>query len=244
VINADDRFAPLWRELSAGTRQIDFGLEQPAAVTGAYRLAGFESEIVLKTPHGEAPGRVPAPGVHNVRNALAAAAAATALDIPLEVITAGLRSFGGIKGRLQRKQGVSGAVVIDDTYNANPESSRAAIDVLAEAPGTRLFIFGDMGELGSDAPRMHAGVGAHAKAAGIERLFTLGEHAVHACEAFGARARHFDRIEDLLDELAGAVQPGTTVLVKGSRFMRMERVVDALVSEREETGERREERHP
>jgi UDP-N-acetylmuramoyl-tripeptide--D-alanyl-D-alanine ligase len=243
VINADDRFAPLWRELSAGRRQIDFGLEQPAAVTGTYRLAGFESEIVLKTPHGEAPARLPAPGVHNVRNALAAAAAATALDVPLEIIAAGLESFGGIKGRLQKKQGVRNALVIDDTYNANPESTRAAIDVLADAPGTRLFIFGDMGELGADAPRMHAGIGAHAKAAGIERMFTLGEHSACASEAFGAGARHFDRIENLLDEVPTAVQPGMSVLVKGSRFMRMERIVDFLV-DREERGDMREEKKP
>jgi UDP-N-acetylmuramoyl-tripeptide--D-alanyl-D-alanine ligase len=242
VINGDDRFAPLWRTLAGSRRRIEFGIDHPAEVTATFRLAGFDTEIVLKTPAGEASLRLPAPGVHNVRNALAAAACAIALDVPLAVIAAGLERFAGIKGRLQRKTGRQGAVVIDDTYNANPESARAAIDVLAEAPGTRLFIFGDMGELGSEAPRLHGAIGAHAKAAGIERLFTLGAHAIAACEAFGAGARHFDRIEDLLAELDGTVSSNMTVLVKGSRFMRMERVVDALVQHAEAAGERREEK--
>jgi UDP-N-acetylmuramoyl-tripeptide--D-alanyl-D-alanine ligase len=229
VINADDRFAPLWRELAGSRRRIEFGIDKDAEVTASFRLAGFDTELTLKTARGEAAVRLPAPGVHNVRNALAAAAAAVALDIPLGVIVSGLERFAGIKGRLQRKPGVHGAVIIDDTYNANPESARAAVDVLADCPGTRLFVFGDMGELGAEAPRLHGAIGAHAKAAGIERMLTLGEHAVAACEAFGPEARHFDRVEQLLEALRATVAKDTTVLVKGSRFMRMERVVDALV---------------
>jgi UDP-N-acetylmuramoyl-tripeptide--D-alanyl-D-alanine ligase len=228
VINGDDRYAPLWRELAGSRRRIEFGIDHAAEVTATFRLVGFETEVVLKTPAGEASVRLPAPGVHNVRNALAAAAAAIALDIPVAIIGAGLERFAGIKGRLQRKSALRGAVLIDDTYNANPESVLAAIDVLADSPGTRLFVFGDMGELGHEAPRLHGAAGAHAKTAGIERMFTFGEHAVFACEAFGTGARHFDRIEDLLDELGATVTSNMTVLVKGSRFMRMERVVEAL----------------
>jgi UDP-N-acetylmuramoyl-tripeptide--D-alanyl-D-alanine ligase len=234
VINADDRFAPLWRSLATGRRCIEFGLEQPAAVTGSYQLRDVDSEIVLKTPAGEASTRLSAPGVHNVRNALAAAAAAVALDIPVAVIAAGLERFSGIKGRLQRKSGLNGAVLIDDTYNANPESVRAAIDVLAQAPGRTILVFGDMGELGVDAPRLHADLGAHARDAQIDRMITLGEHSAQAARAFGAGAIHYNRIEDLLADLTKALTRDDTVLVKGSRFMRMERIVDALETRNDE----------
>lgn len=228
VINADDRFAPLWRELTSGKRCIEFGLEQPAAVTGSYRLHELESEIILKTPAGQAPARVRAPGVHNVRNALAATAAAVALDIPVGVIAKGLTRYAGIKGRLQRKSGINGAGLIDDTYNANPESVRAAIDVLAQAPAAKVLVFGDMGELGADAPRLHTEIGAYAKAAGIDRMMTLGAESARAARAFGDGARHYSAIEDLLKDARSAAQPGVTMLVKGSRFMRMERVIEAL----------------
>ncbi len=231
VVNADDAFAPLWRGLTKDRRRVEFGLEQPAAVTGSYQLLDFESEIVLKTPGGEATTRLSAPGVHNVRNALAAAAAAVALEIPVGVIAEGLGRFTGIKGRLQRKDGCNGAALIDDTYNANPESVRAAIDVLARAPGCRILVFGDMGELGPGAPQLHADAGAYARDAGIDRIMTLGALSARAANAFGAGAIHYHRIEDLLADLAGALARDVTVLVKGSRFMRMERVVEALAAD-------------
>jgi UDP-N-acetylmuramoyl-tripeptide--D-alanyl-D-alanine ligase len=242
VINADDQYASLWRELASGKPRVEFGLEKPAAVTGSYRLHEVESDIVLKTPAGEAATRLSAPGVHNVRNALAAAATAVALDIPVSVIAAGLERFSGIKGRLQIKPANKGAVLIDDTYNANPESVRAAIDVLARALGVRIFVFGDMGELGPDAAQLHAEVGAHARDAGIDRMMTLGQHSAQAARAFGAGAIHYNRIEVLLSDLANALASRVTVLVKGSRFMRMERVVEACVDSREERGDRREEK--
>ncbi len=228
VINADDRHAGLWRELAGGRRVVAFGIERPAEVSATYRLRWLESEIVVKTPLGEAAAVLKAPGVHNVRNALAASAAAVALEVPAPAIARGLARFGGMKGRLQKKAAINGATLIDDSYNANPESAYAAIEVLAQAPGERLLVLGDMGELGAGAAAMHAEVGRFARAKRIGKLFTLGEHSAHAARAFGAGARHFTRIEDLLAEVENALAPGVTVLVKGSRFMQMERVVKSF----------------
>jgi len=239
VINADERYAPLWRELAAGRKRIEFALETKATVTATYRVRQLDSEIVLKTPLGEARAVVPAPGLHNVKNALAASAAATALAVPAATVAAGIARFGGIKGRLQRKGCLHGATLIDDTYNANPDSVRAAIAVLAQAPGKKLLVLGDMGELGPSAPGLHAQIGAFARESGIDRLFTLGELSAHAAPAFGAGARHFTRIEDLLAEIENALAPDATLLVKGSRFMQMERVVKSFEIKNEESGAKR-----
>jgi UDP-N-acetylmuramoyl-tripeptide--D-alanyl-D-alanine ligase len=228
VINADDPHCGIWRELAGARRVVDFGIERAAAVTATCRLDWLESEIVVKTPRGEARARLRAPGLHNVRNALAASAAAVALDVPVSAIARGLARFGGIRGRLERRPGRNGAVLIDDTYNANPESARAAIEVLARAPGEKLLVLGDMGELGPAAAELHAGIGRHARERGIGRLLALGENAAHAASAFGPGARHYTRLEALLAEADSALAPGVTVLVKGSRFMKMERVVAAL----------------
>ncbi|OGA20638.1 MAG: UDP-N-acetylmuramoyl-tripeptide--D-alanyl-D-alanine ligase [Betaproteobacteria bacterium RIFCSPLOWO2_02_FULL_67_26] len=238
VINADDRHAGLWRGLAGGRRIVEFGIERPAAVSATYRLKWLESEIVVKTPLGEAATLLRAPGVHNVRNALAASAAAVALEVPVPAIARGLARFVGITGRLQKKPALNGATLIDDTYNANPESARAAIAVLALAPGGKLLVLGDMGELGPGAPELHAEVGEFARGKGVGRLYTLGELSAHATRAFGAGARHFTRIEDLLAAVENALAPGVTVLIKGSRFMRMERVVSALAVDSRAAGGR------
>jgi UDP-N-acetylmuramoyl-tripeptide--D-alanyl-D-alanine ligase len=237
VINADDEYAELWRGLASGRRIVDFGLSCPAAVSASYRLRGLESEIVVRTPAGEAQAVLRVPGLHNVRNALAAAAAAVALEVPPAAIAAGLARYRGVKGRLQRRPGPNGAVFLDDTYNANPESARAAIEVLARAPGRRLMVLGDMGELGPAAPELHAQIGQHARAHGVERLFALGEHSVHAARAFGAGGRHFPTVEALTAALEPELAPGVTVLVKGSRFMRMERVLAAFEAQNERAQE-------
>jgi len=228
VINADDRHAGRWRELAGDRRVVDFGIERRAAVSATYQLRWLESEIVLKTPQGEARAVLKAPGLHNVRNALAASAAAVALKVPAPAIAKGLARFSGIRGRLQKKAGVHGATLIDDTYNANPDSARAAIAVLAQAPGKRLLVLGDMGELGPDAAEMHAEVGRCARDSGVERLLTLGELSAHATRAFGPGARHYTRIEELLAEIENALAPDVAVLIKGSRFMQMERVVASI----------------
>jgi UDP-N-acetylmuramoyl-tripeptide--D-alanyl-D-alanine ligase len=200
-------------------------------VSARYALRHLESEIVVRTPQGEAQAVLKAPGLHNVRNALAASAAAAALKVPAPAIARGLAGYAGIKGRLQRQAARSGATLIDDTYNANPESVSAAIAVLAQAPGARLLVLGDMGELGAGAAQLHADIGRLARASGIQHLLTLGELAAHAARAFGAGGRDFTRIEDLLAEIENALAPGVTVLVKGSRFMHMERVVKAFAVE-------------
>jgi UDP-N-acetylmuramoyl-tripeptide--D-alanyl-D-alanine ligase len=230
VINADDRHAGLWRSLAGGRRVMEFGIERPAAVSARYALRHLESEIVVRTPLGEAQAVLKAPGLHNVRNALAASAAAAALEVPAPAIARGLARFSGIKGRLQTKAALHGATLIDDTYNANPESARAAIAVLAQAPGRKLLVLGDMGELGPGAAELHAEIGRYALASRVERLFTLGELSAHAARAFGTGARHFMRIEDLLAEVENALAPDVTVLIKGSRFMQMERVVKSFES--------------
>ena len=228
VINADDAHAALWRELCNKNKCLSFGLERAADVSARYKLAAFESEMQIKTPAGEMGVTIHAPGLHNVRNALAACAAAFALEVPLAAMASGLSRYEGFKGRLQRKRAQAGAMLIDDTYNANPESTRAAIDVLARTTGTRLLVLGDMGELGERAAVCHAEAGAYARAAGIENLFVLGELSVNTAQAFGAGARHFPDIDALLAEIKNTLTADITVLVKGSRFMQMERVVKAI----------------
>lgn len=228
IINADDAFAGLWKKLASKYQQMTFGLDAGADVTATYVLGVADSKIELHTPAGKIAFTLPAPGLHNVRNALAAASAALALNVSLENIAKGLSQFAGVKGRLQAKQGFAGASVIDDTYNANPMSMKAAIDVLKASAGQRIFVMGDMGELGADAPKMHAEIGTYAKEAGIEKCFALGSLTKNAVIAFGENAAHFESVEALAKALKKVMSAETTVLVKGSRSMKMERVVEAI----------------
>jgi UDP-N-acetylmuramoyl-tripeptide--D-alanyl-D-alanine ligase len=223
VVNADDAHAGLFRSLAGARRVVDFSLETPAAVSGRCSASALSSEVSIRTPQGEAQVTLAIPGLHNVRNALAAAAAAHALGIPVQAIAQGLTAFRPYTGRLQVKQARGGATVIDDTYNANPDSVRAAIDVLASCPGPTVLVLGDMGEVGAQGPEFHREVGAYARAKGVASLLALGEATREAVRAFGAGGRHFDTLEALIGELHGK-----SILVKGSRFMRMERVVAAL----------------
>jgi UDP-N-acetylmuramoyl-tripeptide--D-alanyl-D-alanine ligase len=231
VINADDPHAALWRELAGGRKLVAFGLDADADVSAAFQLKPGGSVLTVTTPHGTFAATLQAPGEHNVRNALAATAAALALGVGLETIARGLADFVPVKGRLQAKPALHGATLIDDSYNANPGSVRAAIAALAVYPGSRALVLGDMGELGADAPHLHRDIGVYAKQAGIERLLVLGELSRETAAGFGAGARHFEYIEDLLHEAENLLAPGVTVLVKGSRFMKMERVVKSLEKE-------------
>ncbi len=228
IINADDVFANLWKNLASKHQQVTFGLKAKADVTAKYELHAASSDLELIAPNGTVKFTLPAPGLHNVSNALAAASAALALNVLLENIATGLSNFAGVKGRLQTKQGFAGAKVIDDTYNANPMSMKAAIDVLKASAGQRIFVMGDMAELGADAASMHSEIGAYAKTAGIEKFYALGEITKNAVTSFGANAMHFETIEALAESLKNMMNAETTVLVKGSRSMRMERVVDAI----------------
>jgi UDP-N-acetylmuramoyl-tripeptide--D-alanyl-D-alanine ligase len=227
VLNAEDAMAGIFRRKAGARPRVEFGLAE-GDVTGRYALKGLHSEIVLRTPGGEAEATLAIPGLHNVRNALAAAACAHAVGIPPAAIGAGLSAFRPYTGRLQLKRTAAGATLIDDSYNANPDSVRAAIDVLAACPGPTALVLGDMGEVGAQGPAFHAEVGRYAKEKGVGMLYALGAATPEAVRAFGAGAEHF---EDL-GQLVGRAGEARTVLVKGSRFMRMERVVEALTGEK------------
>ncbi len=222
VVNADDAQAAFFRQAAGQRTVLDFGLDAAAAVTGQCTLHALSSEVRIRLPDGEASATLAIPGLHNVRNALAAAACAHAAGIGAPAIGEGLTVFRPYVGRLQVKQ-AGAATVIDDTYNANPDSVRAAIDVLAGCPGPTVLVLGDMGEVGSQGAQFHREVGAYARSKGVASLLALGEAAREAVEGFGAGAQHFESVEALLPAIRGR-----TVLVKGSRFMRMERVVAAL----------------
>jgi UDP-N-acetylmuramoyl-tripeptide--D-alanyl-D-alanine ligase len=230
VVNADDPQAGLWRSMNAGRRVVSFGLDAAADVHGTVRLHGLENELQFTTPEGAGAADLALPGLHNARNALAAIAATFAAGVPLAAIDRGIRAFKGVKGRLQRRAGLNGAVVLDDTYNANPDSMRAGIDVLAATIGRKVLVLGDMGEIGEAAGQYHDEIGGYAKSAGVDVLFALGDASAIAARNFGDGARHFRKIEELIEALRPELTAGTTVLVKGSRFMRMERVADAIAS--------------
>ena len=227
VFPADDEFAPLWTAYAGSRDLLSFALEKQAAVTAQWTPIDFGSQVEINARGERVSVVLSAAGEHNVRNALAACAAALAIGIDLRSIARGLTAFTPVAGRLQKKQAANGAIVIDDTYNANPDSVRAAIDVLANAPSPRTLVLGDMGEVGSEGIAFHEEIGEYARARHIDQLFTVGELARHASRAFGRPARHFETMETLNEEVA-SVPPGASVLVKGSRFMQMERVVQRL----------------
>jgi UDP-N-acetylmuramoyl-tripeptide--D-alanyl-D-alanine ligase len=225
IINADDAHAPLWRMLARDHRIVDFGLNHSAAVQGRWQPQDFGARLQVSTPDGGFTAQLQVPGIHNARNALAAAAAAAALEIAAAHIVTGLENFSGVAGRLQRKQARCGAALLDDTYNANPASLHSALEVLAQAGGKKILVLGDMGELGDDAVRLHSEIGAEARRLGIDKLLALGKLSMHSAQGYGAGAHHYLQLTDLLDALDRELGVNVTVLVKGSRFMRMERVV-------------------
>lgn len=234
VINADDAFAPYFAERAHGRRLVRFGLEASADVT-ARDIEALDdgSRFVLVTPQGEGSIHLALPGRHNVRNALAAAALTLNAGAPLQAVIAGLNAARPVAGRLIAHRLDNGAVLIDDSYNANPGSLAAAIDTLAATSGQAWLVLGDMRELGVDAQAMHAEAGRRAKGAGIRRLFTLGEHSAAATQAFGEGATHFETHAALADVLRTELHDGVRVLVKGSRGSAMDKIVAALVGAQE-----------
>ena len=239
VFPADDQYAVFWRTAATGNPIIDFALTDDAskaAVTGT--LEG--TTVRMQTPQGALDVASNVLGEHNARNAMAATAAALAAGVSLDAIKRGLESFQPVKGRLQVKRAIlgalAGAIVIDDTYNSNPDSMRAAIDVLASQAAPRVLVMGDMGEVGEEGPAFHREVGAYAAERGIDALFALGAASVDAVNAFNASASkqtaaHFGDVTEMVAALERAgYGSNATYLAKGSRFMKMERVVDALTT--------------
>lgn len=228
VINADEAFAGMWRGMNPHRTVLTFGIEQPADVAGRVTLRGLGSRVHLATPKGEIEFALSVPGLHNARNAVAAAAACLAAGVSLTAIAGGLAGHAGVKGRLQQRAALNGATLLDDTYNANPDSVRAGIDVLASTPGRKILVLGDMGEIGEQAGQFHDEVGGYAKSQGVDQLFALGDLAELAARNFGEGGRHFAGVDALVAALREELMPATVVLVKGSRFMGMERVADAI----------------
>ncbi len=228
VVNVDDPHADHWVALNTGRTVIRFGLDKPADVSARVTNQGLGSLVGLRTPQGEREFLLRVPGQHNVRNACAAAAACLAAGVSLDLVVLGLSQYAGTKGRLQVRTAERGATLLDDTYNANPDSVRAGLEVLAMTPGRKVFVFGDMGEIGDRAAEYHDEVGGFAKSQGIDMLFAFGEHTALAARNFGEGGAHFDSVDTLLTAIRSELGPNTVVLVKGSRFMKMERVTDAI----------------
>ncbi len=238
VVNADDAYASLWRDIVGERRCVTFGMRTATDVHAEMNsikcTMGAQvvtTDFEMHTPVGDVTIALPLLGTHNVMNALAASAAALAAGATLDDICNGLHAMQPVKGRLTTKRGIHGVRVIDDTYNANPPSVRAAIDVLAVAVGVKILVLGDMGELGADAPAFHTQMGVQAQAAGINQLYATGDLSRLAVESFGSGGHHYVTHEALIAALIAELPvlgSNTTVLVKGSRFMRMERVVEAI----------------
>lgn len=233
VINADDKYAAQWRDLSTADRILTFGFEQQAdfmahkvrEVSGAN---GFRIDFDLVTPDGTLPATLPLAGLHNLRNALGAAAAACAAGTDIAQIASGLAAMKTVSGRLELKPAINGAFIVDDSYNANPSSLKAGLDAMNSFSGSRWLVLGEMKELGDASDELHAEVGRYARQSGIERLLAIGEGSRFSVEAFGPGGRWFADIDALIREAKASLSSGVAVLIKGSRANRLERVSAAL----------------
>lgn len=233
VVNADDNYAWQWRDMSAADRILTFGFEQPAdfmahKVREVNSPAGFRIDFDLVTPDGTLAATVPLAGLHNLRNALGAAAAACAAGTPVEKIVQGLAAMKTVAGRLELKPAINGAFIVDDSYNANPSSLKAGLDAMKSFAGTRWLVLGEMKELGDASNELHAEVGRYARQAGIERLLAIGEGSRFSVEAFGRGGQWFADIDALIRDARSSLTSGVAVLIKGSRANRLERVSAAL----------------
>jgi len=231
VINADDEYADFWKNSSKRTKQLTFGKSKNSDIRAEknkyskdklfinFRIVTLDDSIEIKKP---------LPGQHNVMNALAAAACCLSLDISMQAIKKGLENMRPIKGRLEIRSGKKNVRIIDDTYNANPTSLDAAIKTLSDMKGSRFIVLGDMGELGQDAVRFHEDVGVIAKQNNIDGLFTIGDLSMNATKSFGKGAFHFSNYDELGESLTRILNKDTNILVKGSRAMKMEKIVEML----------------
>jgi UDP-N-acetylmuramoyl-tripeptide--D-alanyl-D-alanine ligase len=233
IINADDAYANYWRGISGAKRIVTFGVHAHADFAAKNVFQGIErgefaTRFTLNSPMGERAIMLKAGGAHNIGNALAAAAAASAAGASLEDIALGLADFRAVAGRLQLKTGTRGSWIIDDSYNANPSSVRAALEVMRSLSGATWLVLGDMAELGEVSHDSHAHIGSYARECGIKRLFALGPLSSRAVETFGSGGEWFADADSLTRRLQAELTPGVTVLIKGSRINRLERVVQAL----------------
>ncbi|RUR13607.1 UDP-N-acetylmuramoyl-tripeptide--D-alanyl-D-alanine ligase [Legionella sp. km772] len=232
IVNDDDHYAHFWDETLLNKKIIRFSLEHPADVyTKEVRLdAQGRGQFTLVLPTGTIDLHLQVPGLHNVRNALAAAASCYALGISLEAIKNGLTQFGGVQGRMTILNGKNHSTIIDDTYNANLRSVLAGLEVLAKQPGNKIFVFGDMGELGNWAAEHHEEVGIVARRLGINQLLTCGSFSKLSSQAFGEGGLHFASQDEVVRFLDNKLDSNTTVLVKGSRSSAMEKIVQKLLN--------------
>ena len=230
LLPAEDANLPVFQAACNGLKTLTFGAEQGDIHAENIDLQPLSSAFDLVYGTERVRVSLPAAGRHNVANACAAAALAVQAGVSLAEIAAGLAAFGNIKGRLQQKRGIRNSLILDDTYNANPDSMKAALDVLAKQPAPRVFVMGDMGELGeAEAPKMHEEIGVYARELGIEYAYFVGDYSAQAAEKFGAAGLWFADKDPLILSLTHDLPENASVLVKGSRFMRMEEVADALV---------------
>jgi UDP-N-acetylmuramoyl-tripeptide--D-alanyl-D-alanine ligase len=240
IINADDSYAGYWRNVTRAGRIASFGVRAAAdgsvadftATDVRMGIEGgvFATRFTLRCPLGERAILLQAGGEHNVQNALAAAAAATAAGASLEDVAAGLATFRAVAGRLQLKAGLKGSFIIDDSYNANPSSVRAGLDVLRTLSGPTWLVLADMAELGEHASASHAEMGVAARNCGVKRLFAVGAESARAVQSYGAGGAWFADVDALIARVQAELTAGVTVLVKGSRVNRLERVVSALTA--------------
>ena len=229
LLPQQDANLAVFQVATAGMKRQSFGAEHGDIHAENIVLKPLSCEFDLVNGNQRAAVTLPVPGKHNVSNAVAAAALAQAAGLSLQEIADGLAGFANIKGRLQIKHGIKGATLLDDTYNANPDSMKAALDVLAQLPAPRVFVMGDIGELGEDeSPAMHAEVGEYARNKGIEAAYFVGDFSASAAEAFGGQGLWFADKDPLIQVLVHDLPENANVLVKGSRFMKMEEVVEAL----------------
>jgi UDP-N-acetylmuramoyl-tripeptide--D-alanyl-D-alanine ligase len=233
IVNADDQFAALWQSLASGRTVITFGIDRAADfrarnVRTSVTADASHFEFDLVTPAGTERARLALAGLHNLRNALGAAAAAHAAGAGIADIVRGLADVKPVKGRLELKPAINGALVVDDSYNANPGSLKAGLDAFQAFPGARWLVLGDMAELGPSTRELHADIGKYAKASGVVRLLAFGPESRSAADAFGEGGSWFSDIDDLIAEARQSLEKGVVVLVKGSRVNRLERVASAL----------------
>jgi UDP-N-acetylmuramoyl-tripeptide--D-alanyl-D-alanine ligase len=229
ILNHDDAHFSYWRKLIGSHRFFTFGLSRSADI---YVDIEADQAITIHSPHGKIHLRLPLLGMHNIMNALAATAAALAINIDLAAIKQGLENVAPAPGRMRQFILENGAKIIDDTYNANPFSLTAAVKTLSTFPGTQIVVLGDMKELGDDAKQMHFDAGTEIKTLGIHHLFTYGNLSMEAQCAFGNNAYHFNDREQLIAALKPYLKNNTTILIKGSRSMQMEKIIEPLVPEK------------